>query len=132
MKAEDRKIFLELTEASNATLCLVCKYADFCGGGSICDGGDGYYECNHPIESLSFMNTWEEELEPGTDCYGFYPRTKVDTLVELASVIIENGIDEWSVDMSKTSFILDTIQYGETRQKTKYIRYRYNTKVLLK
>lgn len=126
MKAEKRKVYLELTKESNAPLCLACRYADWCGSGTLCDGGDGYYECLHPVDKLSFLNTWEEDIEPGTDCYGFYQKIDVETLTEFARTIIENGIDKWSVNLNKGSFELDTIQLDDNGQKTKYIRYRYN------
>ena len=132
MKANKRKLFVELTELSGAGLCLACKYAYYVGGGSsVCDGGEGYYECHHPIDNLSFMNTWEEELEPGTDCYGFYPRIDIDTLTEFASTIITNGINQWTVDLNKNYFELDTVKYSHNEEKelvTEFTRYTFNNK----
>lgn len=123
MKANQRKIYIELTQLIGAMPCLACKYSLFEGSGSLCYGVYGYYECNHPVCNLSYINSFEEDPEPGTDCYGFYPKTKLETLIELASTIIQNHVEEWAIKLKKDLFVLDTIQYDDNEQK--YVRYRY-------
>ena len=130
MKKEQREIYIELTELCGAMPCLACKYAEFEGCGSLCDGGDGYYICNHPVINLSFINKNEEDPEPGADCIGLTPKTKLDTLSELASTIIQNHIQEWAITLKKDSFEMDSVQYEGNEPK--YTRYQYNIPVVTK
>ena len=133
MKKEQREIYIELTELCGAEPCLVCKYGCYEGGGTLCDGGEGYYECNNPIKNLSFINYHQECAEPGIDCYGFKPKIKLETLSELTSTILQNGIEEWQVELRKNSFKLDTIQYKDTEEQyAHYISYKYNIPTVTK
>jgi hypothetical protein len=51
--------------------------------------------CCHPIESLAEAR--DEGLEPGDDCWGFYPCYSRDTAIELVTAILSQGYHEWAV-----------------------------------
>lgn len=100
MKAEARVVFVALSGVMDATLCLFCKYGSWNAEGCC----EGYSECQHPIEALSWENVHEETLEPGGDCYGFRPHLSVTLAADLVGAILVSGFDEWSFkQFSKTS-----------------------------
>jgi hypothetical protein len=128
MKKEKRLIYNELLSECGAPLCLACRYSEFKGVGSLCDGGEGYWICKHPVENLSYIEKHEEDMPPDTDCYGFSPKVKLETLTEFTSILLINNVPEWAVHLGINSFELDTIDRED--DNVKYIRYRYNLPVL--
>lgn len=128
MKGRDREIYVQLTGAMGIDLCGTCKHGRWEGSGSICcDDGEGYHECTHPIDNLSWANVHEDYMEPGTDCYGFEPKVDIETLSELVSTILTKEIDEWSVVLKRHYFKITTYRYGD--DKGVYTQYTYREKV---
>ena len=96
MKGNKRRLYLELSKEIDASLCCFCRYGIGCDfGSSICDGSEGYYECNHPVDNLSYSNIHEIDCLPGDDCIGFSPSFSVPLLTEMASLILSNKFTEW-------------------------------------
>lgn len=91
MKKEDRTAYISLSEAINAVLCTFCTYADYQWEGCC----EGWAECKHPIETLSYQGIHEEGLEPGCDCYAFRPSLPLDVSADLAGAILAEGYHEW-------------------------------------
>ncbi len=91
MKKEARLVYLELSSEIKGTLCTFCHYSSWQGDGC----SEGYNECHHPIEALSWENTNEDTLEPGSDCYGFRPNLPIHLVTEIAGAILSQGFDEW-------------------------------------
>ena len=91
MKKEQREVYVELAQVMNASLCTFCKYGSWQMEGCC----EGYNECQHPVEALSWEYVHEESLEPGSDCYGFKANMGVDLVADIAGAIISEGYDEW-------------------------------------
>jgi len=91
MKKEERAVYVALGETINATLCTFCHYGDFHFDGCC----EGYAECQHPIEELSYQGIHQEDCEPGDDCYAFRPSLPVDVAADLTGAILEQDWDEW-------------------------------------
>ena len=92
MKKEERKVYSALVEAIDANLCTFCKYASFVSDGCC----EGYAECEHPIDNLSYQCRYEEELSPGDDCCGFRPEFSVSIIADIVGSILVSGWNEWA------------------------------------
>lgn len=87
MKKEARIIYRELASEINAPLCTFCKYAGWIREGCC----EGYAECSHPIDRLSYINWCEDSLEPEGDCYGFRPNLSIALIADIVGAIISQG-----------------------------------------
>lgn len=123
MKKEQRLIYLTLTKEIHCPLCIVCK-----NGESESDGCcSGYSYCVHPIENLCSQR--EDGLEPGEDCWGFYPDMSVDILADLVSSIISQGYDEFGwIRYSRTSLTVYGRSYDNRIEKTSKVRIGHSGK----
>ena len=81
MKAEQRTIYLVLTEEINWMLCSFCKFAQ---AGFEC----GMAECHHPLEVISGDMMVEE---PGADCWAFRPNLPVPDIADIVGIILAEG-----------------------------------------
>lgn len=95
MNKAEREIYVELTSEISATLCLACKFT----GGGYCDSWDG---CKHPLNKDEYTTLfhrpalyWDDDIEPGEDCWAFRPCMSIDILADLAGCILGNGFGEW-------------------------------------
>jgi hypothetical protein len=91
MKKEQRDIYINLGDEIDAPLCTFCRYAEFVSDGCC----EGYAECHHPIEALSYQAIHEEDVEPGTDCFGFKAGLSVQLVADLVGEILTQGYREW-------------------------------------
>ena len=92
MKKEQRVIYRTLTNEMGASLCTACKYSSWISDGCC----EGYNECEHPVEALSWELKNEDMLESGGDCYGFKPDMTVTLLADLVGAILSKGHIDWT------------------------------------
>lgn len=127
MKFEKREIYNKLSELMNCSPCMFCKHSKYEGHGSLCSGDPtGEWYCQHPIDNLSFMKVWEEDVEPGTNCYGFYPKYPLELIIELVSAKLIADSDEWNVIFNNGGFTLLVANYSEAGRKITKIEWRKN------
>lgn len=97
MKKHQREIYLVLAEEVNCGIAPFCKYSSCEGSGSICDGGECYHVCEHP---LSVINEQEGDHgipceEPGVDCWGFRPDYSLQDIADIVGIILVKGWTRW-------------------------------------
>lgn len=81
-KKTNREAYIALSEEVNFLICSFCKYGEFnCGSGN---------SCNH---SLANRTGFPEDLEPGSDCWGFRPSLSVELTADIVGIMLQKG---WS------------------------------------
>ncbi len=89
MLVDDREIYLNLTKASGLTLCAFCESVEFMG----CEDGCA---CTHPdLEDSDFNTFIPGALDEGQDCDKFEPSHDLDFIVDIISVVLQNGFYAW-------------------------------------
>jgi len=109
MKKEQRQVYIELSDEINAGLCTFCRYADWVADGCC----EGYAECSHPLDSLSSQARFEEEMPPGTDCWGFSPHLSVSLAADMVGAVIAAGWNEWAYIKYSPKSLTVYGQHGE-------------------
>lgn len=86
MKKEQREAYITLTNEIDWSLCAFCKFSET--SGSVCDFAGT--ECHHPLWQVPGH---DEELSPGSDCWGFRPKYDISFIAGIVGVCLENGWD---------------------------------------
>ena len=86
MKKADREIYVVLTSEVYWQLCTFCRFAEFNG---FCDAG--YIECHHPLGYR--LQSYDAELCPGEDCWGFRPNKEysISLIADMVGIVLEKG-----------------------------------------
>ena len=114
MKKDIRKVYKELAYEVNGSLCTFCKYADWQSEGCC----EGYAECNHPIEKLSYQFINQEDMPPSEDCWGFKSNMNITLAADITGVVLSQKFDLWFYrKYSKTSATV----YGQNYDKGQQI-----------
>ncbi len=96
MNAEQRQPYLEVASLV-APLCTFCHFSDYVGGGSSpCMDDGAWCECHHPVDELSWQYRFEEDLPPGSDCWGFRPGFSMEMIADIVGMILAGGWDNWA------------------------------------
>jgi hypothetical protein len=69
-------------------LCGFCRYSESLG----CDDGMG---CNHPLCDKRNFPSNDQDLYPGSDCWGFNPNKTIEQAADICGVVISSGFDQW-------------------------------------
>ena len=122
MKKEQRQIYIELGTEIDASLCTFCKYANFVNDGCC----EGYAECEHPIENLSYQARCDEDLPPDTDCWGFNPSLSVSLVADIVGAVLATGWDEWAyIKYSRKSLTVYGRQWQQGKENAGKVRIGY-------
>ncbi len=96
MNAQQRRPYLAVIGLiDGGQLCTFCRFSEYVNGGSSPCMGEGYCECRHPIDQLSWQYRHEEDLPPRVDCWGFRPGFNMDVIADIVGMIIGGGWDNW-------------------------------------
>lgn len=117
MKKDQRLVYLELTNEINCQICTFCKYAEYESEGCC----EGYSVCTHTLrERVIKFGSYDEEPEPGEDCFLFRPDLSASMVADIVGAILSQGFnDGWGIRFySKTAYTI----YGrgfnsETREE---------------
>ena len=119
MRKEQRSVYKELAKEIGGSLCTFCNYGDYISEGCC----EGWSECQHPIENLSYENKYEDTLEPGGDCYGFRPNMSVRLVTDLTGIILSLGHVDWFYrKYSKESLTVYWQGFAEKRETSGKVR----------
>jgi len=121
MKKEERVVYLELSNEIGCQLCIFCKHPSWEEDGCC----EGYPVCEHPLQAIVDREE-DSPLEPGSDCWGFYPSLPLQVCVDIVGAIISQDYWEWEVRLySKTAVTV----YGRSgNDKTSKVRIGHNGK----
>jgi hypothetical protein len=86
MKAEQRIVYVALSDQVNYQVCAFCKFSAMV----VC----GESECTHGLADRYGFPGADDYLEPGDDCWGFRPTHKPEVAADIVGIILVNG---WEV-----------------------------------
>ena len=87
MKAQERQMYVVLTNEAGTIICALCKYAE--------GGGCGVMpECKHPLEVVRDIGDCADGIEPEQDCWGFRPVHDRETCVDMVGCWIKGKLAE--------------------------------------
>lgn len=98
LNREQRRPYLEVIGLiDGGTLCTICRFSDYVGGGSSPCMGEGWCECKHRVTELSWQHIHEENLPPGSDCWGFRPGFPMPVIADIVGMILAGGWEHWGI-----------------------------------